>query len=383
MSRDRHYLDHAASSPLTTSAAEAMAEWVAVAGNPSSLHTSGRRARAGVEQARESLAADLGCHPSEIVFTSSGTEADNIAVIGSWRARRADRNRVLTTAVEHPAVFEAAGSLRAEGADVTLLGVDAHGVVDPEAAAEALTTPTAVASLQWVNNETGVVQDVARWAQLCRTRGAWSHSDAVQACGHVPLDFAASGLDLMSVSAHKVGGPVGIGALVLRRDVTPLPLSHGGGQERQLRSATVPVALVAGFAAAMRDAVARLEVERERLTRLGEDLVQRVVSSVPDVTVNGAGAERSPAIVNLGFAGVRADDLLMLLDLAGIDCSTGSACTAGVSRPSEVLIAMGRTEAEAGAALRFSFGPDTGQADIDALCAALPEAVSRARAALR
>ncbi len=376
----RHYLDHAASSPLTAAAAEAMAAWVGVPGNPSSLHTSGRRARAAVEESRESLATDLGCHPTEIVFTSSGTEADNIAVLGSWRARRSTRRRIVTSAVEHPAVFEAAGAAGQEGADVVLGEVSESGIVS---LADLLDERTAVASLQWVNNETGVIQDTGRFAEQCRRVGAWSHSDAVQALGHRPVDFESAGLDLMAVSGHKVGGPVGIGALVVRREVSPAPLSHGGGQERQLRSATVPVALVCGFAAAVREAVAGLADEAPRLRALGERLIRGVAATVDRTTVTGSLAERSPAIVNIGFDRVRADDLLLLLDLAGIDCSTGSACTAGVSRPSEVLLAMGRSEADASASLRFSFGPTTTDATIDAVLAVLPDAVRRARAAVR
>lgn len=361
--------------------AEAMASWHGVPGNPSSLHASGRAARRAVEEARESLAADLGCDPAEVVFTSGGTEADNIAVQGSWQARRSDRNRVVTTTVEHPAVIETVGCLDASGGEVCLVGVDADGQVDHDQLTAAVTAGTAVVSVQWVNNETGVVQDVPAVAALGRAHGAWTHSDAVQALGHLPVDFRTSGLDLMSVSAHKVGGPVGIGALVLRREVEPAATSHGGGQERRLRSGTVPVALVVGFAAAVRSAVAGLSDESERLAALRDRLETGATAAVPEVWVNGAGTRRSPAVANLTFAGLRADDLLMLLDSAGIDCSTGSACTAGVSRPSEVLLAMGRGEADAGASLRFSLGHSTTAADIDALLAALPDAVHRARAA--
>ena len=363
--------------------AEAMAPWHGVAGNPSSLHASGRAARRAVEEARESLAADLGCDPAEVVFTSGGTEADNLALQGSWQARRTERNRVVTTTVEHPALIETAGVLDTAGAEVCLVGVDGDGVIDHCHLAAVLTASTSVVSVQWVNNETGVVQDVPAVAAVGRDAGAWSHSDAVQALGHVPVDFRAAGLDLMSVSAHKVGGPVGIGALVLRREVEPAATSHGGGQERRLRSGTVPVALVVGFAAAVRSAVAGLAAEAVRLQDLKARLEREVTAAVPGVRVNGAGAERSPAIVNLTFDGLRADDLLMLLDAAGIDCSTGSACTAGVSRPSEVLLAMGRSEPEAAASLRFSLGYTTTDADITALLTALPDAVPRARTAHR
>lgn len=374
----RHYLDHAASSPLAPEAAAAMAAVQGLAGNPSSLHASGRAARRVLEDARESLAADLGCHPSEVVLTSGGTEADNLAIVGGWRARRAERPGVLTSPVEHPAVLEAVDAVRAEGAEVHWLRIDSDGMAHWAAPQP---SGIGVASLQWVNNETGVVQDITRFAEVGRSLGAWTHSDAVQALGHVAVSFARTGLDAMSVSAHKVGGPVGVGALVLRRGIELAPIGFGGGQERRLRSGTVPVALAAGFAAAVRVAVAGLTGEAARLHGLGERLVAGVTASVADVVLNGAAAERSPAVVNLTFPGVRADDLLMLLDAAGIDCSTGSACTAGVSRPSEVLLAMGLSEAEASASLRFSFGAGTDEADIDAVLQVLPDAVARARAA--
>lgn len=355
-----------------------MATVQGVPGNPSSLHASGRAARRVLEEARESLAADLGCHPTEVVLTSGGTEADNLAVVGGWRARRADRPVVAASTVEHPAVLEAVDAVRGDGAVVHWLPVDDHGTLQP---GPSLPTGTGVVSVQRVNNETGVVQDLGAVVEAGRAVGAWVHSDAVQALGHVELSFAESALDAMSVSAHKVGGPVGIGALVLRRGAEPAPIGFGGGQERRLRSGTVPVALAAGFAAATRAAVDRLAGEAVRLRALGDRLVRGTVAAVSDVTVNGSGAPRSPAIVNLTFAGVRADDLLLLLDAVGIDCSTGSACTAGVSRPSEVLLAMGRSEADAAASLRFSFGPDTTGADVDAVLDALPDAVARARAA--
>jgi len=374
----RVYLDHAASSPLVAEAAAAMAALDGVPGNPSSLHTSGRAARRVVEEARESLAADLGCHPMELVFTSGGTEADNLAIVGGWRARASERPGVLTSPVEHPAVLEAVDAARTEGAADHWLPVDTNGVAILE---RPLPASIGIASLQWVNNETGVIQDVAGFAELAASSGAWRHSDAVQALGHVPVSFSDAGLDAMSISAHKVGGPVGIGALVVRREVDLAPIGFGGGQERKLRSGTVPVALAAGFAAAVRAAVARLDHEAVRLRSLGDHLVAAAVAAVPEVTVNGADAVRSPAVVNLTFHGVRADDLLLLLDASGIDCSTGSACTAGVSRPSEVLLAMGRTEEDASASLRFSFGPGTTAADIDTVLAVLPDAVARARTA--
>lgn len=376
----RHYLDHAASAPLRPAAARAMADAWAQGGNPSSLHGSGRAARALLEDARERLAACVGAHPTEVVFTSGGTEADNIAVLGgassAWASGQG-RDVVVTTAVEHPAVAEAAASL---GERARIVGVDADGVLDREAWRAALDGRAAVASAMWVNNETGVAWPVSELAEDAHVAGAWAASDGVQAFGHVPVDFAASGLDLLSLSAHKVGGPVGVGALIVRRGLEPGRVGFGGGQERRLRSGTVPVALAAGFAAAAEEAVRGLAREASGWARLRERIVS-AVAGIEGASVNPAGDAGSPAICNVSFAGTRADDLLLLLDAAGIDCSTGSACTAGVHRPSEVLLALGRSEAEASASLRFSLGWTSTDADVDALLAALPDAVARARAA--
>lgn len=367
----RTYLDHAASSPLRAEVLAAMSAALGMAGNPSSLHTSGRGARRLLEEARESLASSLGAAPGEVVFTSGGTEANNLALLGGARAGAV----VAVSAVEHPSVIGVRG-LR-DG--VRVLPVTASGHLDVPAARGVLDEAVRLVSVQWVNNETGAVQPMGQVVELGRAIGARVHSDAVQALGHVEVDFAASGLDLMSVSAHKLGGPVGVGALVVRRGVEVAPSGFGGVQEARLRSGTVPVALAVGFAEAARLAVAGLAEEASRLAVLRDRLIAGAVATtgcVPNTVAPG-----SPAIVNLTFAGVRADDLLMLLDAAGIDASTGSACTAGVHQPSEVLLAMGRSLADAGASLRFSFGPSTTQADIERVLAVLPDAVARARSA--
>ncbi|MFT3877954.1 MAG: cysteine desulfurase family protein [Propioniciclava sp.] len=374
--RDRHYLDHAATTPLRPQALTAMhAAWEAV-GNPSSLHASGRRARAILEDAREQLADAVGAHPAEVVFTAGGTEADGLVIAGGalWGAG-AGRPRVAASTVEHPAVLH---GLRALGDRAVWLGVDADGVVTGDALAS-LRGEVAWASLMAVNNETGALQPLAAFVEACRRAGVRAHSDAVQALGHVPLSFADSGLDAMSLSAHKAGGPVGVGALIARRDAPLAVVSHGGGQERRLRSGTVPVALAAGFAAAAAASVAELDAEAVRLAGLRTRLVGGL-TAVDGVRVNGP-ALVSPAICHVTVAGTRADDILFLLDAAGIDCSTGSACTAGVHQPSEVLLAMGRSEADASASVRFSLGWTTTAADIDAVLADWPDAVARARAA--
>lgn len=392
MEQARSYLDHAATSPLSATAWAAMEGVRGLVGNPSSLHSAGRAARAVVEEARERLAAAVGAHPTEVLFTSGGTEADNLAVHGSWIARRVPgpgsdtgRTRVVISAIEHAALDDLVPALERDGAEVVRPRPDPDGTVSDRALGEALAGEagrrTAVASLMWVNNETGAVQPIGALVTACRRAGAWSHTDAVQALGHVAIDFAAGGPDLMSLSAHKVGGPVGIGALLVRRELTPAPVLHGGGQERGIRSGTLAPMLAAGFAAAAEEAVAELSGHQARWA----DLTGRLLAGLGPLA--GIRAHRgriaSPAVVNIAFDGCDADDLLLLLDAAGIDASVGSACSAGVSATSHVLLAAGLPESEARSSLRFSFGPETSPADIDRLVAVLPEAIERARAARR
>ncbi len=395
---ERVYLDHAATTGLLPEAIAAITRELGRVGNPSSLHRSGRDARRVVEESRESIAAALGAHPTEVIFTSGGTEADNLAVKGGfWSARAADgaRTGLVVSAIEHHAVLEAAEWLAKEqGATLSLLDVDAEGRVDPAAVA-GLTAPTAVVSVIWANNEVGTVQPMPELAEAAHRIGALAHSDAVQAVGQLPVDFGESGLDLMTVTGHKVGGPVGVGALLARRELTPTPLLHGGGQERDVRSGTLDVPAIAGFAAAVAVTVADRSAYAERLRGLRDGLTAGL-TGLPGVRINGprndgprndvprndgSWDEVLPGIVNVSFDGCEADAIVMLLDAAGIDCSAGAACSAGVTQPSHVLLAMGRTPAEARSSVRFSFGRDTGAAEIDRLLRALPEAVDRARAA--
>jgi len=380
----RTYLDHAATTPVVPAAIEAVARQLGAMGNPSSLHTSGRAARRVVEESRELVAGLLGAKPSEVIFTSGGTEADNLAIKGAYGARVSpERNRVVISAIEHHAVLDSARWLAArDGADVVEVGVTAAGHVDLDGLAGAIDSRTVITSVMWANNEIGTAQPVAEIAELAHRAGALAHSDAVQAVGHLPVDFAASGLDLMTVTGHKLGGPVGLGALIARRDVGLTPLAHGGGQERDVRSGTLDAAGVAGFAAALQVAVSRRDDERARLEGLRASLVDAVLAGVPDAVVHGAAdpGERLPGLLNVELPGCTSDALLLLLDAAGLDCSAGSACTAGVSRPSHVLLALGRTESQARSALRFSLGHTSTQADVDALARALPDTVSRARA---
>lgn len=363
------YLDHAATSPMRPEAVEAFVEAAGLVGNPASLHRLGQRARSALEEAREELAAAVGAHPSEVIFTSGGSEADSIAVLGSQRARQ-ERPRVLVSAIEHPAV---AGALD-HGAEA--LAVTSGGEVDVEAAGHAIDGTVSVVSVLWVNNETGVIQPIEPLRRLAVRSGAWMHSDAVQALGHVPLDFGASSLDLMSLSAHKVGGPVGIGALLAGRAIEPSAIGLGGGQERGVRSGTNAVPLAAAFARAASLAVDELEGETARLGHLKERIEECAVA------VGGrlnSRADGSPHIVNATFDGIRADALLFLLDQRGVHASVGSACRAGVHQPSEVLLAMGRTVDEAAQSLRFSLGRTTTDADIDRFVEVLPRAVEQAR----
>jgi cysteine desulfurase len=380
------YLDHAATTPVLPEVIAAISQAMTLTGNASSLHTSGRAARRRIEESREAIAAALGARPSEVVFTSGGTESDNLAVAGIYRARVAAdprRHRIIAPAIEHHAVLDVIEHLVADaGAAVTWLEVDDFGRVHADTLAAAIAenpADVALVTVMWANNEVGTVNPIRELAEVAHTQGIPFHTDAVQAVGHVEVDFADVGADLLSVSAHKVGGPVGIGALLVRRGVRLRPSGFGGGQEARLRSGTVGVALAAGFAAALREAIAELPAEAVRLGALRADLLAGLVA-VPGVAASVAGPV-SPAIAHVVVEGTRADDVLLLLDAAGIDCSTGSACTAGVHQPSEVLLAMGRDRASASAALRFSFGPGSGPDAVAAVLAAFPEAVRRARLA--
>ncbi|GHJ57885.1 cysteine desulfurase [Nocardioides sp. OK12] len=385
------YLDHAATTPMVPVAFEAMTGQLAHAANPSSLHASGRRARRVVEESRETLARSLGCRPGEVVLTSGGTEADNLAVKGIYWARRAEdprRVRILTTAVEHHAVLDPLDWLaEQDGAEVELLPVDADGRLDPgtlRASIERDPASVALVSVMWANNEVGTRQPVTDVVAVAAEHRIPVHTDAVQALGVLPVDFARSGVDAMTVSGHKVGGPHGAGALVVRREVGVVPLVHGGGQERDIRSGTLDAPAIAGFAAAVELAVARQGEHAARMAGLRKRLVDGVLQVVPDAVLNGPGpdtwdAERLPGNVHLSFPGCEGDSLLMLLDARGIECSTGSACSAGVPQASHVLLAMGRSDAAARSSLRFSLGHTSTEADVEALVGAIGACVERAR----
>ncbi len=386
------YLDHAATTPLLPAAVAAMTEELAQLGNASSLHNAGRRARRVVEESRELIAETYGARPSEVVFTSGGTEADNLAVKGLYWARRAadpNRRRVLATAVEHHAVLDSAGWLaEQQGAQAVWLPVDSSCLLSPDTLAAAIEQdPASVAmiSVMWANNEVGTVQPIADLAALAAEYRIPFHSDAVQAAGTLPVSLAETGATALTITAHKIGGPVGVGALLLARGEQPVPVLHGGGQERDVRSGTLDVPAIRAFAVAVEVAAQRRGDEAKRLAALRDDLILQVQAAVPDAILNGlpSGPGRLPGNAHFSFPGCEGDALLMLLDARGIACSTGSACTAGVAQPSHVLLAMGADDARARGSLRFSLGHSSEQSDVDALGAVIGEVVERARRAAR
>jgi cysteine desulfurase len=389
------YLDHAATTPVLPEVLAAMTEQLGRVGNASSLHASGRAARRAAEQSRERLAEALGARPSEVLFTGGGTESDNLAVKGLfWARRQADprRRRIVASPAEHHAVLDSVEWLaKHDGADVTWLRVEPTGRVLPEALAEALGDgdDVAVASVMWANNEIGTVSDIPALAAVARSVGVPLHTDAVQAVGQVPVDFGASGADALTMTGHKLGGPMGAGVLLLRRDADCTPLLHGGGQERDVRSGTLDVAAIVGLEVATTSAVRTRAERAARIAALRDQLVAGIVAAVPDVQLNGArlddvlagGPGRLPGNAHLSFPGAEGDALLMLLDARGIECSTGSACNAGIARPSHVLLAVGADTDRARGSLRFSLGHTTEDADIDSVLSVIGPVVERARRA--
>lgn len=381
------YADHHATTPLDPEVFEAMRPWLqGLAANPSSTHGPGRAAREAVEASRTEVARALGAEPSEIVFTSGGTEADILAVHGGARAaREADpaRVRISYTAAEHAAVREAALSLRPDGFEPVEIPVDARGV--PRASAfPALDRHMALVSAILANNETGAVFDsLAEFAALCRAAGAVVHTDAVQAVGKIPVNARALGVDLLSLTAHKFGGPKGAGALFVRKGIRLQPVAAGGGQERGRRGGTENVPAIVGFGTAIRLASARLSSEAERLAVLRDRFEAGLLARIPAAKINAAGGARVPAATSALFPGTEAETLVAALDLEGIAVSAGSACNAGTTSPSRVLVALGLSPADARATLRFSFGRTSREEDVDRLLEAVPRAVARFCSAVR
>lgn len=386
------YFDHAATTPVKPTAVEVLTRLMPQLANPSSLHGSGRKARLAVDSARAQLAAAAGADPSEVIFTSGGTEADNLALKGLYWQRRAGdlrRRRVLLTGIEHHAVLDTAEWLEAhEGAQLVFIPVDGDGVVDSDALARLLAEEPetiAVVTVMWANSEVGSVQPIAEIGRLCAEAGVPLHTDAVQAFGSVPVSFAQSQAATMAISGHKLGAPVGIGALLVRRDVKLTPVLHGGGQERDIRSGTLDAPGICAFAAVAEQVAEGRESEAARLVRLRDQLLEAVVG-LDGVTLRGpdprvSSEARLPNNLHITVDGAEGDSLLFMLDMAGFDTATGSACTAGVPRPSHVLMAMGLSENEARGAQRFSLGWTTTEEDVTALAEALPGIIAQSRSA--
>jgi cysteine desulfurase len=379
-----HYLDHAATTPVLAEVKEAiLAALEEDFGNPSSVHAYGRSARSIVETARERVAQAIGASPSEVYFTGGGTEADNLALKGVAAKLRAHGRHIIVTAIEHHAVLDTSHLLEREGFDVAVVPVGGHGVVEPRVIGELVGPSTIVVSAMAVNNEIGTVQPVAEIVDAVKTANqrALVHTDAVQALGNVVVDVRAWGVDLAAFAAHKVGGPKGVGALFVRSGVPVQPLIHGGGQERGLRSGTLNVPGIAGFGVAAEIAAKEVHEKSERLLELRNRLLAGIRAAVPDVVVNGDLDRRVAGSLNVCIPGTDGETLLLLLDQAGIACSSGSACASGALDPSHVLLAIGVPRGLAKGSLRFSLGRSSKRADVDAVIDALPHVVERARRA--
>lgn len=374
------YLDHAATTPVRPEVLEAMLPYFGPRfGNPSSVHRWGREARAALDEARERVAQALGASPDELCFTSGGTEGDNLAVLGSWRAVRTTRPALVTTPIEHKAVLAAVHQAAREGGEERIVAVDANGRVDADSYTSTVDGRTACVSVMWVNNEVGVVQDIPALAAIARERGALFHTDAVQALGKVQIDLRTLPVDYLTISGHKIGAPKGIGAMFLRRGTPLEPLMHGGSQDRGRRPGTENVAMSIGFARAVELTLAEQAAECTRLRAMRDALEEALLARIPDAVVHGRGADRAPHILNISVPGTDSESLLMALDLKGVACSAGSACQSGSITPSHVLSAMGVPTALAVAAIRMSLGALSTEADVQRVAELFPALIAKAR----
>ena len=377
----RVYLDHNATTPVLPAVLEAMTTvFRDDFGNASSVHAFGQAAKRRLEEARRQVAHALGAQPNEIVFTSGGTEADNLAILGLVRYDTRPVKHVITSAIEHPAVLETCAQLEREGVEVTRVPVNSQGLVDPDDVRRALRRETVLITIMHANNELGTIQPIAEIARLARESGVWMHSDGVQALGKTPVDVNELGVDLYSISAHKIYGPKGVGALFVRQGVPLGRIQFGGHHERDRRPGTENVPGAVGLAAAISLMQSDFEQETARLARLRDRLEQGILERIPNVSVNGRGAPRVPNTSNICFRGVDGEALLIALDLAGFAVSSGSACSSGASEPSHVLTAIGLDRKDARASLRFSLGRLNTEDQIEALIEAVAEAVARLRA---
>ncbi len=379
------FLDHAATSPLRPEALAALTDALSQLGNPSSTHSHGQATREILEQARDKIAAAVDCNRAEVVFCSGGTEANNLAIKGIWWSRKSPtRKLIISTAIEHKALLDPIEWLvENEGAEFIQISIN-NGEVDLAAIQEIVRQrhfEIALISMMWVNNETGVITDINKIVQLASEYDIPVHSDAVAALGRIPIDFADSGLTAMSISGHKVGAPIGIGALVVRRDAKPMSLIHGGGQERGLRSGTMNYSLASSFAAAAEQAVSEMPTTQARLKELRNQIETEITNLFPTTKITAGSAKRVEHNAHFIFPGVNNDSLLFLLDQQGVSVSAGSACQAGVLGPSHVLIGMGYSEAEAASCLRVTLGHTSTDQDVAAFLEALKSAYPRALAA--
>jgi cysteine desulfurase len=383
MSKRLVYLDNAATTPVRPEVLEAMLPYLGAEafGNPSSAHRFGRAARAGIEEAKRTIAGVLGAEPNQVIFTSGGTEADNLAIIGAALAAkdRGDPFRVAVSAIEHKAILAAAHAVKHLGGEEVILPVSSAGLVDEAAFAAAIDGGLAVVSVMWVNNEVGVVQPVARLAERCRAAGVCFHSDAVQAFGKVPVSLSDVPCTLLTISGHKIGAPKGIGALIVRDRRAVEAIIHGGGQQFGIRPGTENVPGIIALGRAVELAAAEQAATAVRLQALRDDLERQLLAVVPDAVINAWHAPRAPHVTNVSIPGTDSEALLMHFDLAGIACSSGSACSTGAVEPSHVLTAMGVPPELGVAALRFSFGKENTAADVDTVIGAVPKIVEKVR----
>lgn len=386
----RVYFDNAATTPINDVALQAFVDQARELGNPSSLHGYGREVRKNVEEARERIAALVGCEASEVIFTGSGTEANNLAIKGIYWKRRSENQKrrvIIISTFEHHAILDPVHWLaEEEGAEVIEVPVTREGFINFEflkSALENRSEEIALVSIIHANNEVGTIQPINEVVNLARKYSIPVHTDAIQSFGKIPLNFAELGLFAMTISAHKIGGPVGVGALILKRGVDVTPLLHGGGQERDIRSGTVNAAAIVAFASAAQVAIRNREKNALYIASLRDSLKETIKADVPDAIFNASEGEHLPGILNVRFPNTESDSLLLLFDGEGIACSTGSACSAGVQQPSHVLLAMGLSEKEARSSLRFSLGAENSRADIDYFHTCIKKVIERARAAYR
>ena len=378
---NRTYLDYAATTPVRPEVLEAMLPYFTESyGNPSSIHSFGQEAKGAMQEARERVAALIGARSEEIVFTGGGTEADNLALKGVAFANEAKGKHIITSAIEHHAVLESLHFLEKRGFRMTCLPVDGYGLVDPQEVKEAIADDTVLVSIMHANNEVGTIQPIAEIGAIARERGVYLHVDAVQTVGHIPLGVNELNVDLLSMSAHKLYGPKGVGALYVRKGTRLVSLIHGGEQERRRRASTENIPGIVGFGKAAEIAKGEIEKEAERLTVLRDHLIEGLLERIEDIRLNGHPTRRLPNNVNVSIRYIEGESMLLNLDMEGIGASTGSACSSGTLEPSHVLLALGLSHEEAHGSLRFSLGRETTEEDIDQVLEVLPPIVDKLRA---